>query len=163
AVDHSGSAYVTGCTTSTDFPTTKGSFQPDFQSNNPTPPESVQPNVFVAKFNPQGSALVYSTYLGGGTDLACGSAITVDASGNAYIARRTRSIDFPTTPGAFQTSFKGRFAGFVTKMNPQGSALVYSTYLGDPAPIDLNNDFTAIWGLAVDQGGHAYVVGQTSS
>jgi hypothetical protein len=237
AVDQTGSAYVTGCTTSTDFPTTPGAFQTSFQANNPNPDPpltSVQPNAFVTKFNPQGSGLVYSTYLGGGTLVACGSgiavdssgnayvtglsdidfpitqgafrtdpredidafvtklnpngsvllystylggrfptpnnfseddgsAIAIDANGNAYIAGRTRSIDFPTTPGAFQTSFHGRFAGFVTKMNPQGTALVYSTYLGDPAPVDVNHDFTVIWGLAVDQGGHAFVVGQTSS
>ena len=236
AVDHSGSAYVTGCTTSTDFPTTHGTYQSDFQRDNPFPPDFVQPNAFVAKFNPAGSALVYSTYLGGGTDLACGSGITLDSSGNAYvtgltgldfpitqgafrsapredidafvtklnqdgsaliystylggrfptsnnfngaeddgfaiavdsagnayIAGRTQSLDFPTTLGAFQPGFQGRFAGFVTKVNPQGSALVYSTYLGDPAPIDLNHDFTVISGLAVDRDGHAYAVGKTSS
>src|SRR5262249_35075845 len=75
AVDLAGNAYVTGCTTSTDFPTTKDAFHTDFQVNSPAPPDSPQPNAFVTKLNPQGSAQVYSTYLGGGTDLTCGSAI----------------------------------------------------------------------------------------
>src|SRR5205814_485488 len=79
-----------------------------------------------------GSALVYSTYLGG-TLFDSGLGIAVDAGGNAYVTGRTQSPDFPTTPGAFQTTFRsgplGRFDAFVTKIDPTGSTLVYSTYL----------------------------------
>ncbi|TMH84546.1 MAG: hypothetical protein E6H44_14885 [Betaproteobacteria bacterium] len=127
AVDAAGNAYVTGGTGSTDFPTTIGAFQ--------TTKGGGFRDAFVTKLNPTGSALVYSTYLGGsGNDYGYG--IAVDTLGNAYVTGVTFSTDFPTTPGAIQTTFGGGggfFRGgdaFVTKLNPTGSALVYSTYLG---------------------------------
>ena len=84
----------------------------------------------MTKLNPTGSALVYSTYLGGSsTDEAYG--IAVDSSGNAYVTGYTDSPNFPITSGAFQTSLEDRRENaFVAKLNPTGSALVYSTYLG---------------------------------
>src|SRR6266513_1028843 len=125
AVDTLGNAYVTGGTSSTDFPTTAGALKT-------TSPGG---GAFVTKLNPTGSGLVYSTYLGGsGNDYGYG--IAVDTLGNAYMTGVTFSTDFPTTPGAIQTTFGGGggfFRGgdaFVTKLNPTGSALVYSTYLG---------------------------------
>src|SRR5207247_14779 len=92
-------------------------------------------NAFVTKLNPTGSALVYSTYLGGTkNDEATG--IALDAAGNAYVTGRTDSSDFPTSPGAYQTTFSGVLSvygdAFVVKLDPTGSALIYSTYLGGP-------------------------------
>src|SRR2546425_5612407 len=120
AVDASGNAYVTGLTASTDFPTTTGAFRTTSGGSQ---------DVFVTKLNPAGSALVYSTYIGGSGDDG-GFGISVDALGNAYVTGFTTSTNFPTTPGAFQTSFSGWSRGFVTKLNPTGTGLGYSSYLG---------------------------------
>jgi hypothetical protein len=128
------------------FPTTAGAFQ-TFNAGR------LVPDAFVTKLNPTGSALVYSTYLGG-SDGDNGSGIVVDATGNAYVTGTTVSTNFPTTAGAFQTFNAGRLDAFVTKLNPTGSALVYSTYLGSSGN---DNGF----GIAVDATGNAYVTGQT--
>jgi hypothetical protein len=139
AVDAAGNTYVTDTTQSADFPTTAGAFQTVFAGAS---------DAFVVKFNPTGS-VVYSTYLGGaGSEESF--AIAVDTSGNAYVTGWTNSTNFPTTPGAFQTT--GQYAAFVTKLNPTGSALVYSTYLGSNA---------LGYGIAVDGSGNAYVRGLT--
>ena len=144
AVDTSGNAYVTGFTCSTDFPTTAGAFQTTFGG---------VADGFVTELNPTGSGLVYSTYLGGnGYDHGFG--IAVDTSGNAYVTGFTDSSDFPTTAGAFQTTFGGFGDAFVTKLNSTGSGLVYSTYLGGSG-----DDFAN--GIAVDTSGNAYVTGYT--
>jgi hypothetical protein len=144
AVDASGSAYVAGYTTSTDFPTANA-----LQAEN-----HGFYDAFVAKLNPAGSALVYSTYLGGSiSEYATG--IAVDASGNAYITGSTTSTDFPTA-NALQAEHGGLYDGFVAKLNSAGSALVYSTYLGGSG-YDQGN------GIAVDGAGSAYVTGYTSS
>jgi hypothetical protein len=151
AVDAAGNAYVTGVTvkvtgpTGNTFPTTPGGFQQGSSSG---------VNAFVTKLDPTGSALVYSSFLGGGAD--SGSGIAVDASGNAYVTGRTESTIFPTTPGAFQTTSAGLADAFVTKVDPTGSALVYSTYLG-------GNGVEQGLGIAVDAAGNAYVTGQTES
>ena len=146
AVDTSSNAYVTGFTQSTDFPTTPGAFQTSLKSIM---------NAFVTKLAPTGSVLVYSTYLGG-SNQDVGNGIAVDISGNAYVTGLTDSIDFPTTPGAFQITFKGGRDAFITKLNPAGNALAYSTYLGGS-----NQD--EIFGIAVDASGNAYVTGLTKS
>src|ERR1019366_1036278 len=144
AVDSAANAYVTGITYSSDFPT-----------KNPLQGfESIE-DVFVTKLNPAGSALVYSTYLGG-SDSDLGNGIAVDNAGNAYVTGHTASTNFPTTPGAFQTTFGGNVDAFVTKLNPAGSAMVYSTYLG-------GSDYDSGSGIAVDSAGNAYVVGVTAS
>src|SRR5438445_442142 len=161
AVDAAGSAYVTGCTGSADFPTL-GAFQATFGGG--------FSDGFVTKFDPGGSALVYSTQLGGlGFDE--GRAIAVDKDGNAYVTGLTGSGNFPTTPGAVQTTFAGGgiviVAGcrnplffdadaFVTKLNATGTALAYSTYLG-------GHGFEEGFGIAVDAAGFTYVTGGTSS
>src|SRR5439155_500280 len=116
----SGNAYVTGRTQSTNFPTTAGAFQTTGGGTE---------DAFVTKLNPTGSLLVYSTYLGGsGFDEGFG--IAVDTLGNAYVTGLTLSTNFPTTAGAFQTTLGGTEDAFVTKLNPTGTGLVYSTYLG---------------------------------
>ena len=147
AVDPSGHAYVTGYTASLDFPTTAGAYS---VSHNPG-----YWDAFVTKLNPAGSALVYSTFLGGNNG-AFGQDIVVDASGNAYVTGRTDSSDFPTTPGAYDTSYNGGPDAFVSKLNPTGSALVYSTFLGGE-----NWDHGSV--IAVDASGSSYVTGFTYS
>jgi Beta-propeller repeat len=147
AVDSSGNAYVTGSTTSGDFPITPGAFQ--------TVCGGTCYDAFVAQLNPAGSALVYSTYLGGsGPDAGFG--IAVDSSGNAYVIGETNSTNFPTM-NPLQPTFGGDlWDAFVAQINPTGSALVYSTYLGGSS-----NDYAH--GIAVDSSGNAYVTGATNS
>ncbi len=147
AVDAGGNAFVTGQTLSTNFPTTPGAFQS-------TPLNAFANSAFVTKLHPTGSTLVYSTRLGGGTGFQIAFGIAVDASGNAYVTGATGSSDFPTTPGAFQPNFAGFEDGFVTKLNPAGAGLVYSTYLG-------GSDADQGSGIAVDAAGNAYVTGFT--
>src|SRR5262249_34229383 len=146
AVDATGNAYVTGDTDSPDFPTTAGAFQTTKKGG---------PNAFVAKLNAGGTNLVFSTYLGGsGPDH--GNSLAVDAAGNAYVTGYTTSTNFPTSAGAFQTIHKGGNDVFVTKLNPTGTSLIYSTYLGGTKP-----DFGT--GIVVDGSGNAYVTGYTQS
>jgi protocatechuate 3,4-dioxygenase beta subunit len=146
-VDASGNAYVTGETESTNFPTTAGAF--DMTSNGNL-------DVFVTKLNSTGSALVYSTYLGGSADDR-GFAIAIDALGSAYITGETNSNNFPVTGGAFDTSYNTNGDAFVTRLNPAGSApLMYSTYLGGSSRDEGN-------GIALDGSGSAYVTGETNS
>lgn len=145
AVDSAGSAYVTGFTVSSDFPLTPGAFQ------------TARRSMFVTKINAAGSALVYSTYLGGTFSLEAGTGIAADSTGNAYVTGYTSAYDFPVTSGAFQTHNHSRFRSvFVTKLNPAGTGLVYSTYLG-------GNDSDIGRGIAVDLAGNAYVAGSTES
>ena len=113
-------------------------------------------DAFVTKLNAAGAALVYSTYLGGSGDDE-GNAIAVDAAGNAYVTGLTDSTDLPTTAGAFQTIYGGGISdAFVTKLDPAGCALVYSTYLG-------GSGTDAGHGIAVDTDGNAFVTGNTNS
>jgi beta-propeller repeat-containing protein len=147
-VDGAGNAYVVGTTDSTNFPTTPGAFQTSLGGH-------FVRNAFVSKLNPTGSALVYSTYLGGtGTDE--GFDIALDGTGHAYVTGLASSTDFPITPGAFQTTKDGSDDVFISKLNPTGSTLVYSTYLGGR-----QND--AGFAITLDGGGHAYVTGFTHS
>jgi len=146
AVDSSGDAYVTGYTISKDFPASNA-FQPTNHSA-----FLYGANAFVTKFNADGSALLYSTYLGGSaTDFAF--AVAVDGSGNAYVTGQTDSTDFPTV-NPFQATYAGAQDTFVTKISTDGSALLYSTYLGGS-----HND--EAYAIAVDGSGSAYVTGFT--
>jgi hypothetical protein len=156
-VDSTGDAYVTGLTSSADFPVTKDAFQ---TVNNGA--ANHISNAFVTKLNPTGSALLYSTYLGGSGNSGglrgdSGLGIAVDGSGDAYVTGEASSHDFPVTKGAFQTTLKDDAQNaFVTKINPSGTALLYSTYLGGK-----RFDFGSA--IAVNSSGDAYVTGSTSS
>jgi uncharacterized protein (TIGR03437 family) len=171
AVDAEGNAYVTGSTTSTNFPVTQGALQSTYGGASPILEEiptlflfdMIYGDAFVAKINKDASALVYSTYLGGRQD-DVGYDIAVDSKGNAYVVGMTRSTDFLTTPGTLQTVFKGSGGetvrkagdGFVTKLDPSGKTAVYSTYLGGS-----QDDRTTA--IAVDAAGNAWVTGHTVS
>src|SRR6266702_2945648 len=146
AVDSAGNAYITGTTFSTDFPTVNA-IQPTFHGGR---------DVFVTKINADGTALGYSTYLGGSVGSDFGVAIAVDSTGNAYLTGTTGSTDFPTKNAIQPVYGGGDFDALVTKINAKGSALVYSTYLGG----SLHEECSAI---AVDTAGRAYVTGFTES
>src|SRR5262249_36599125 len=124
AVDAGGSAYVTGVTNSTDFPVSPnpGAFQTTHAG------DSGSFHAFVATLSPDGSSLVYSTYLGGSDDDDV-FGIAVDASGSAYVTGYTFSIDFPTYKARYEAN-AGYSDAFVTKLAADGSSLAYSTYLG---------------------------------
>jgi beta-propeller repeat-containing protein len=144
ATDASGNAYVTGNTQSTDFPVANA-----FQMKN-----AGSVDAFVTKLNASGSALVYSTYLGG-SDNEQPFGIAVDAADNVYVTGGTRSANFPLA-NPIQSANAGLFDVFVTKLNAAGSALVYSTYVGGSAD-DIGE------GLALDPAANAYVTGDTHS
>jgi hypothetical protein len=156
AVDGAGNAYVTGWTTSANFPTTIGAFQT-------TSPMAGKYTAFVTKINPTGSALIYSTYLGGSRDDRGNGGIAVDSAGEAYVTGYTASTDFPTTPGAFQTVYGGTGDAFVTKLKADGSGLVYSTYLGGSDEENGVGLYARYGGIALDAAGNAYVTGLTFS
>jgi hypothetical protein len=151
AVDSAGNAYVTGQTFSTNFPTVN-----PLQATNKATPNTGNPTAFVAKLNSTGSALIYSTYLGG-SSVDMGYGIAADSSGNAYVTGVTGSTDFPTA-NPLQATYEGpSWTAFVAALNSTGSALVYSTYLGGSSGGDWGN------GIAVDSAGNAYVTGVTGS
>ena len=147
AADAAGNAYVTGETYSDDFPTAN--------AIQPTRHEGF--DAFVTKINADGTALVYSTYLGG-SDFDGGFGIAADAAGNAYVTGATASDDFPTVH-AIQPTHHGSSDAFVTKINADGTALVYSTYLGGSS----GEDDEINGAIAVDTSGNAYVTGETLS
>jgi hypothetical protein len=145
-VDARGYAYVTGSTSSPDYPTTADALQPTGPGGST--------DAFVTKLNRTGTALVYSTYFGGtGSDAA--SDIAVDRDGTVYIAGATGSTDFPTTTDALLT-FAGETDAFVAKLDPSGSNLVYSTLLG-------GSGIDTAEGLAVSPNGVVYLAGFTAS
>jgi hypothetical protein len=147
ATDTGANIYAAGTTTSTDFPL--GSTPLQGTLNGPA-------DVFVAKFSPTGSTVVFSTYLGGsGTDTSAG--IGVDSGFNVFVAGNTDSSDFPTTPNAFQTTrVSANSHGFVTELNSSGIVLLYSTYLSGSGTDNIT-------GIAIDQKNQAYVTGTTTS
>ncbi len=148
AVDGSGNIYVAGYTGSTDFPTAN-----PLQST-PGGPPGANYDAFVAKIKADGSALAYSTYLGGG-DIDQANGIGVDSAGNAYVAGYTASTNFPTS-NPLQGASGGGGDAFVAKISADGSALLYSTYLGGSL-------YDSAQGIAVDSAGNAYVAGSTTS
>lgn len=153
AVSASGNVYVTGFTSSTNFPTANA-LQPALGGPNGE-------NAFVVELKPSGAGFVYSTYLGGGNGHDYGTALAIDSSGNTYVTGIANSTNFPTV-NPFQPTKKGSAVqdAFVSKLNPTGSALVYSTYLGGSGSVG-GSDSGA--GIAADASGNAYVTGTTYS
>ena len=147
ALDAGGNAYVTGYTESRKYPTTPGAHDNSYNGG--------FFDVFVTKLGAAGSALVYSTFLGGAED-EFASALALDDAGNAYVTGRTGSTDYPTTPGAHDNSYNGELDVFVTKLSAAGSALVYSTFLGGAS-----DEFADAFALDAD--GNAHVTGLTVS
>ncbi len=148
AVDQQGNAYVTG-QASAGFPTTVNAFQPNLAGST---------DLFISKLNPSGSALVYSTYLGGSSTEIAGTRITLDSDGNAYITGASYSSDFPVVnsiAGSHQPGISDSDA-VIAKLNAAGSALVYATCLGGSF-----NDYGEA--IAVDGGGNVYLTGYTTS
>jgi uncharacterized protein (TIGR03437 family) len=174
AIDSAGNAYVTGATSSLNFPVTPGgtAFQPTlsgvggepFRHQTDLAPLFEPGDAFVTKLDPTGSKLLFSTYLGGTQDDTT-LAIAVDSASNVYVGGCTISSSFPTTPGALQTTYHGSeqqnyfFStgdGFITKLNATGSALLYSTYFGGTGD-------DCITGIAVDATGNVYMAGATTT
>jgi subtilase family serine protease len=145
-VDPTGNAYVAGWTDSANFPTTPSAY--DATANG-------YADAFVVRFDANGAKLDYSTLLGG-SDREWEISVGIDAARNVYVSGTTKSFDFPTTPGAFRTVYIGR-EGFVAKMNPTMSSLVYSTFIGG------NSDTDTVTSIDLDSLGNAYVTGQTYS
>jgi hypothetical protein len=143
ALDSAGNIYIAGQTDSTDFPRVNA-----FQTK-----KAGVPDAFVTKLNAAGSAIVYSTYLGGKTGGAIARGIAVDGTGSAYVTGYTYPASYPTTSGAYRTSGGSSNAGFVTKLAPLGNALAYSTYIPSGEA----------WAIALDPTGSALVTGQATT
>jgi uncharacterized protein (TIGR03437 family) len=154
ALDSTGDVYITGSTNSQDFPVTAGALQTSLQS-------SVS-NSFVAKLNTTGDKLIYATYLGA-TSFAYTDRIRVDGSGNVYVLGGLQSPGYPVTPNAFETTYT-LGAGFLSKLNADGTALVYSTFLSTPpSTLFLATNAHPPSTFDIDAAGNAYVAGMMGS
>src|ERR1700722_4383128 len=145
ALDSAGNPYITGVTTSGNFPVTSGAFQTILNGLE---------NAFVAKLTSTGQTLVYSTYLGG-SSFDWGYGIAVSPAGNAYVAGNTSSVDFPQA-NAVQAAFNGVYDAFVTELNFGGTTLLFSTYYGGSGSDAAN-------AIALDSNANMFIGGQTSS
>ena len=153
ALDANGNVYVTGMTASSNYPTTPGAYDVSFNGG--------AQDGYVTRLNAAGSALLYSTFLGGSAVDCYDASIAIDASANTYIVGNTTSTDFPTTPGAFDVSYNGAGSNnwgdvFVTKMNATGSGIIYSTFIGGSGDEEALN-------MALDRIGNVYFTGMTTS
>ncbi|MEO8371128.1 MAG: SBBP repeat-containing protein, partial [Candidatus Solibacter sp.] len=165
ALDSTGAAYVTGATCSTDFPSTVGVYQKSMRGPSSAPVADVLiGDAFLAKLNPTGTGLAFSTHLGGTGDDA-GTAVRLDALGNVYVAGFTDSNDFPTTADGLQRAFGGRGQqnqnqnygdGFLVMFDAAGAKLTYSTFFGG-----LFDD--EVMAMALDATGNVYLGGSTVS
>ncbi|MEO2069159.1 MAG: SBBP repeat-containing protein [Desulfurobacteriaceae bacterium] len=145
AIDGNGNVYVAGYTTSSDFPVTSGAYGTTYNGNY---------DVFISKFSSDLSELLASTYLGGESrDYVY--ALTIDGSGNVYVAGETWSSDFPVTSGAYDTNGR-RYDGFISKLSSDLSELLASTHLG-------GREVDVVHALAIDGNGNVYVAGETWS
>jgi fibronectin type 3 domain-containing protein len=146
ALDESDNIYVSGTTSSTDFPTTSGAYDSTYNGNT---------DIVVVKLGPAGDSLLYSTYVGGAyTDGA--SSVSLDSSDNVYFCGQTSSPDFPTTPGAFDTAYDSTCDGFMAKLDLGSSRLLFSTFMG-------GSDEDNAVSMEVDNSSNAYVTGYTRS
>ena len=125
-VDANGYVYAVGWTRSSNFPTTPGAYDRTHNGDM---------DVFITKLKPDGSSVVYSTFFGGSRVDQCRGGIDFDAQGNIHLSGYTDSLNFPTTDGAIQQTFKGGYGdAFVAKLSADGSSLLFSTYLGSTGP-----------------------------
>ncbi|MCZ2151526.1 MAG: SBBP repeat-containing protein [Bryobacterales bacterium] len=146
--DATGAAYITGFTGSFGFPVTNNAYQKNFSG--------VQ-DAFVSKLSPDGNVLTWSTYLGTSDTQEVGKAIGVDYAGYVTVAGQTNSTNFPTTPGAYKTTYGGSYDGFLTKFDPTGVTLTFSTYFGGALGIDTPN------AMVIDPAGEIWIAGGTTS
>lgn len=145
-VDANSTIYLAGYTTSTNYPVTTGAFRTTNSGGN---------DVFATRLSAAGNSLLQSTYIGGSsTELAYG--MTIDNSGSMYITGYTASTNYPVSVGAFRTTNSGGNDVFLTKLNPGGQTLAYSTYIG-------GSSTDIAYGVEIDQFGAAYVTGYTAS
>lgn len=152
-IDTSGNAYICGNTNSSDFPRLNA-FQTIYRGDT---------EAFISKINSTGRALVYSSYLGGSAYDGATS-IRVDGSGNAYIGGITGSMNFPVTAGVVQNTLKGSKDLFISKVNPAGRTLLYSTYLGgNGEELGYSTDYVFDCNIAIDSSGNAYISAGTTS
>ena len=153
-IDSENNVYVTGYTTSSNFPTTPGCFDDTLSPS--TKPLETNSDLFVLKINSDGSDLLYSTFIGG-SENDFGTNIVLDNNNNAYIAGYTFSINFPITPGCFDESFNGGdYDIFALKLNSNGTDLLYSTFIGGEFWEDVG-------GIQIDANNNIYIAGSTSS
>lgn len=147
-VDEDGSAYLASDTSSVDFPVTPGAY--DMSANGDL-------DAYVVKLTPNGTRLAYATYLGGSGSDGASPSLPLDGDGSVFLSGTTSSADFPTTPGAFDTSYNGGASDrFVARLSPEGSTLVYATYLG-------GSGADTGYSIAIGKAGDAYLAGYTSS
>lgn len=147
SLDNSYNTYITGWTLSSNYDITPGPFQNYVAGLR---------DVFVTKTNLNGTALIYSTYIGGNGGNDEGYSIAIDTATNVFITGTTKAHNYDITTGAYQTNNGGNYDAFVTKLNTTGSALIYSTYIGG----SLDEKGTSI---CIDNSGNAYITGETSS
>lgn len=146
--DLSGNAYVTGVTNSSNFPTTPNCYQPNLSG------PGANDDVWITKINATGTALIYSTYLGGSSSESPLS-LAINDAGNVYVGGTSGSANFPLLNGA-QMTYGGEWDGFITKLNTTGTALEYSTFIG-------GNEFDQVAAIALDPEGNVYIAGATMS
>ena len=154
-IDSIGDIYVAGYTASSDFPTTTGAYDISHNSNDW--------DVYISKLDGNLTSLIASTYLGGDSNSGSYSGgyynpidMAIDSNGDIYVAGKTNSSSFPTTPGAYDTSFGGYYDVFVSKLKGDLTSLLASTYLG-------GSDGDSAYSMAMDSGGNIYIIGRTNS
>ncbi len=157
AVDSAGEAVISLHSHSNNYPVTAGAYvSPGIPTGNG------DANLSLTKMNAAGNALIYAALIGGFSDDGdgptdnAGGGIGLDADGNAYVLGYTRSHNYPVTPGAAQASFGGKYDMALSKLNPQGSILLYSTFLG-------GTNVDMVYDMALDANQNVYVTGSTTS